>query len=156
MGQRILVAFDDSEDAMRAVNYVAEALKPDSKVTLFSVIPDTASVCEMQSPELTPYFLSQRDAFCTIEDKKQAIVESSAQEAKKRLIKAGFKEDRIGIKIKKRAKGVARDIAAEASAGYDTLILGKRGLSGIKEFFLGSVSQKALQSAKDVTVILVN
>jgi nucleotide-binding universal stress UspA family protein len=34
--------------------------------------------------------------------------------------------------------------------------MGRRGLSGIKEFFLGSVSQKVLQSAKAVSVVLVN
>ena len=55
-----------------------------------------------------------------------------------------------------RKKGIARDIIDEARNGYDTVVMGKRGLSGIKEFFLGSVSQKVLNGAKDVSVLLVN
>jgi nucleotide-binding universal stress UspA family protein len=38
---KILIAFDDSENAMRAVDYVARFLAKDSRVTLFSVIIDS-------------------------------------------------------------------------------------------------------------------
>jgi nucleotide-binding universal stress UspA family protein len=55
-----------------------------------------------------------------------------------------------------RKKGIARDIINEAHAGYDTVVMGKKGLSGIKEFFLGSVSQKVLHGAEDLSVLLVN
>jgi nucleotide-binding universal stress UspA family protein len=51
---------------------------------------------------------------------------------------------------------VAWDIIAEAQSGYDTIIMGRRGLSDIAEFFIGSVSQKVLHHAKDVSVILVS
>jgi len=53
-------------------------------------------------------------------------------------------------------KGIARDIVAEADSGYDTIVMGRRGLSGIKEFVMGSVSQKVLHSVKDVSIILVS
>ena len=58
MGKKILVAFDDSENAMRAVEFVSRAFRPDYEVTLFSVILDTMDICEMHSPGLTPLFLS--------------------------------------------------------------------------------------------------
>ena len=38
MGQKILIAFDDSENALRAVQYVARTFSPDNHVTLFSVL----------------------------------------------------------------------------------------------------------------------
>ena len=41
-------------------------------------------------------------------------------------------------------------------SGYDLIVLGKRGLSGVKEFFMGSVSQKVLSLVNDVSVLLVN
>jgi len=35
-------------------------------------------------------------------------------------------------------------------------VMGRRGLSGIKEFFMGSISQKVLALALDVPILLVN
>jgi nucleotide-binding universal stress UspA family protein len=156
MGKKILVAFDDSENAMRAVEFIAKSFTIDHKITLFSVILDTPAICDMDNPSLTPYFMAQKAAFCSVEDKKKAFVKEALQKAKELLIKAGFEEDNITIKVAETEKGVARGIIQEANLGYDTLIMGRRGLSGIKEFFLGSVSQKVLQSAKAVSVVLVN
>lgn len=156
MGQKILVAIDDSENAMRAVEFIAKSFAPDHKITLFSVILDTPAICDMNNPSLTPYFMAQKAAFCSVEDKKTAFVREALQKAKALLIKAGFEEENIVIKVEDKKKGVARGIVQEADLGYDTIILGRRGLSGIKEFFLGSVSQKVLQSAKAVSVVLVN
>jgi nucleotide-binding universal stress UspA family protein len=50
---------------------------------------------------------------------------------------------------------VARDIIEEAKSGYGVVVLGRRGLSGIKEFFLGSVSNKVVTTVKDVSVFVV-
>ena len=156
MGHKILVAMDDSENAMRAVEFLAKTSLPDHEITLFSVIPDTAAICEMNSPELTPHFLSHQVEFCSMEDKKRELLEKAVQEAKDTLQKAGFDENNISIKVMTRKKGTARDIIDEAHTGYDTVVMGKKGLSGIKEFFLGSVSQKVLHGAKDMSVLLVN
>ena len=156
MGKKILVAFDDSENAMRAVEFIAKSFTRDHKITLFSVVLDTPAICDMDNPSLIPYFMAQKAAFCSVEDKKKAFVKEALQKAKEILIKAGFEEDNITIKVAEKEKGVARGIIQEANLGYDTLIMGRRGLSGIKEFFLGSVSQKVLQSAKAVSVVLVN
>jgi nucleotide-binding universal stress UspA family protein len=57
MGQKILVAIDDSENAMRAVELIAKSFTPDHRITLFSVILDTPAICDMNNPSLTPYFL---------------------------------------------------------------------------------------------------
>ena len=156
MGRKILVAVDDSENAMRAVEFIAKSFTPDHTITLFSVILDTTAICDMDNPGLTPYFLSQKAAFCSLEDKKRAFVNEALQKAKELLLKKGFDEKNVTIKMEDKKKGVARGIIEEAGSGYDTIVMGRRGLSGIKEFFLGSVSQKVLQSAKAVSVVLVN
>jgi len=156
MEKRILLAIDDSENAMRAVEFVSKSFTPDHQVTLLSVLPDTAALCEMYSPELHPLFVSQRDAFCSIEDKKKDLVNEAITKAKGLLMNAGFEEKNIAIKVETRKKGIARDIINEAQSGYDTIVLGKKGHSRIREFFLGSISQKVLHSAKDVSVLLVD
>ncbi len=156
MGRKILVAIDDSENAMRAVQFVAEAFTQDQTITIFSVVQDTAALCEMNSPELTPYFISQQESFCVLEDKKRELIEEAHKKAKKVLTDAGFNPRNIISRIAVKKKGVARDIIEEAASGYDMVVLGRRGLSGIKEFLFGSVSQKVLQMAKDVSVLIIN
>jgi len=155
MEKKILVALDDSENAMRGVEFITKTFSPNHRVTLFSVIPDTAAACEIFSPEMTTYFLSQREIFCSMQDKKMELVNEAINKAKQLLIQAGFPESNISAKVEPQKKGAARDIIDEAASGYDIIVIGRRGLSAIKEFFLGSVSQKVIHGAGDVSVVLV-
>ena len=156
MDKKVLVAIDDSENAMRAVEFIANLFTTDNKITLFNVIQDTAALCEMNSPELTPYFKSQQSSFCTLEEKKQELVNQALQKARKILMDAGFDENNITIKSGIKKSGVARDIVKEAQSGYNVIVLGRRGMSGIKDFILGSISQKVFNSAKNISVLFVN
>jgi len=156
MPKKILIAFDDSENAMRAVQYVAESFSPQHAVTLYSVLPDTATLCELQGPELTPYFKSQQQAFCALEEKKKDVVNQALERAREILLQAGFSEDRISTKVEPKKKGIARDIVMEARNGYDLIVAGRRGVSGIRDYFLGSISQKILHLAQESSLLIVN
>ncbi|MBW1690649.1 MAG: universal stress protein [Deltaproteobacteria bacterium] len=156
MGQKILVAFDDSENAMRAVDYIASSFSKEHEITLYSIIPDTAAICDMNSPSLIPYFQERQASFCAIEDQKKELVEEALQKAKGHLVSAGFDENNITVKVQTKNKGVVRDIVNEANTGYDTIVVGRKGHSGVKEFILGNVSQKILQLARDMSVIVVD
>jgi nucleotide-binding universal stress UspA family protein len=156
MAQNILIAFDDSENAMRAVEFVARSFKNDSKVTLFHVLQDTAALCELHSPELTEYFIAQQGNFCVLEAQKKKLIEGCMEKATALLVEAGFSGGNIKNKIEIKKTGVARDLLAASQSGFDIVVMGRRGLSGIKEFFLGSVSQKVFNAAKDVTIVIVN
>lgn len=156
MNNKLLVAFDDSENAMRAVDFIINYFTTDQNVTLFHVLPDSTVLCAMNSPELTPYFLSQKSSFCLLESKKKELIEEAMQKAEKKLVTAGFDKKNIKLKIKNKKIGIARDLIAEAQSGYDVVVLGRRGLSGIKEFLIGSVSQKVLHSVSGVSVMIVD
>jgi nucleotide-binding universal stress UspA family protein len=156
MQKRILIALDDSENASRAVEFVGRTFTPDHEITLFSVLQDMTALYEHYSPELTPYFLTQRDAFTSIDDKKKDLIEEAAEKAKGLLLEAGFEEKNIILKIKEQKKGIARDIISEASSGYDAIVMGRRGLSSFTGFILGSVSQKVLHSAKNISIVVVD
>jgi len=156
MGRKMLVAFDDSGNAMRAVQFIADSFAADNAVTLFSVVQDTAALCGMNSPELTPYFVSQQESFCVLEDKKKELIKEAQEKAKKILLDAGFKAENITCQLNPKKKGVVRDIIDEADSGYDMVVLGRRGHSGIREFVYGSVSQKVLHMAKEVSILIVN
>ena len=81
MAEKIIIAMDDSENARRAVSYVSTHFRPDTIVTLFSVLADTAGLCDMNSPELTPVFRAQQSAFCQLEDKKRNLIKESCDQA---------------------------------------------------------------------------
>lgn len=157
MTKHVLIAFDDSENSMRAVDFVGAHLSPDSRITLFSVLPDTEALCLMQSPELTPYFMEQQTVFCVLEEKRKELLHAAQQKAKDCLANCGFSADLITTKSAKREKGIARDIINEAdNGGYDLVVLGKKGHSAIKDFFLGSISQKVLNGVRKASVLLVD
>jgi len=156
VAQRILVAFDDSENAMRAVEYIASSFSNDHEITLLSIIPDTAAICDMNSPSLIPYFQERQASFCVLEDHKRELVNEALDKAKEVLLKAGFDEKNVTAKAQTKDKGVVRDILNEANKGYNTIVVGRKGHSGVKEFILGSVSQKILNVARGVSAILVD
>ncbi|NVM23382.1 MAG: universal stress protein [Desulfobacterales bacterium] len=157
MAKKILVAVDESKNSMKAVQYVAKSMHSDAAVTLFSVLPDPSAACGLDSPSLTPVFKQSSKTFCAIEDAKKDSLKAFAEKAKQVLVKAGFPSKNVGIKIRKKKAGIARDILREAQQGkYDTLVIGRRGLSGIKQFLFGSVSNKLVQLAKRVSVIVVD
>ena len=87
---------------------------------------------------------------------KPDLIKEATIKAKALLIDAGFKEADISVEIQTIGKGIARDIINEAKKGYDAVVLGRKGLSGLQEFFLGSVAQKVLHGCKDVSVLMVS
>ncbi len=156
MGEKILIAMDDSENALRAVTYVSTHFRPEAGVTLFSVLADTAGLCDMNSPELTPLFRSQQSAFCQLEDKKRGLIKEACARAKEILVGAGWDGQRVQIKIEPKHKSVAQDIVRAAEQTQSLIVLGKRGLTGLREFFMGSTSQKVIQLAKEASVLVIN
>jgi nucleotide-binding universal stress UspA family protein len=156
MAKKILLAMDESENAMRAAEFVTNMFTKDNEVTIFSVVLDTPTVCEMDSPSLTPHFTAQKDAFCWVEDQKKMMVGDAHKKARELLINAGFDEKKIRTKIETKKKGIAKGILDEASSGYDLLVMGRQGVARARDFLLGSIPQKIMQSAKDVSVLLVD
>ena len=76
--------------------------------------------------------------------------------AKEKLMEKGFSPENVEVKLLTKKEGIARDIVNEALLGYDLIIMGRRGVSAVKEFFLGSISQKVINMAKDISVLIVN
>jgi len=67
MGKKILAAIDNSENAMRAVEFIANSLNKDSEVTLLGIMADTSAICGLHDPSLSPAFVSGKDYFCALE-----------------------------------------------------------------------------------------
>ncbi len=78
-------------------------------------------------------------------------------EAKSRLKKTGFSEEQISSEILTYQKSRAAAIVKKATKGsYDTIVLGRRGLTAVGDFGIGRVSRKILQFAYRSTVWIVS
>jgi nucleotide-binding universal stress UspA family protein len=154
---KMLIAIDNSEYAMKVVNYVASAVKPTVNITLFSVLPTMSSSLEKMGKELEQPLFSEKVLelkWMVDEEKKKA--ESRIEECRTILRNAGFSDDTVEVKMQDKVVGIARDIIAEiGKVKYDTIVVGRRGLSATASFVLGSVSNKIVQNIKDCTVWVV-
>jgi nucleotide-binding universal stress UspA family protein len=77
-------------------------------------------------------------------------------DAKEKLEKAGFDENKISEKITTGVYSRAGTIIQEAQAGgYGTIVIGRKGLSRVHEFFMGRVCTKIIQSDKKFSVWVI-
>ncbi len=146
--KNILVAVDESENARRAISYVGQLLGglQGFKVKLLHVIPD---------PE--------EDYFPNAEEKDKWLartkekVEAMLAGYRKLLIDCGFSDDDVTVQSTLRyCPSMAECILAEHDKTlYDTIVVGRQGVSRSEEFLFGSISSKIVNHAKDCTVWVV-
>ena len=148
---RVLISIDSSENALRAVDHAGFILSgTDCQVTIFHTMRHLRRYVPLEvleeAPELEELWKS----------KAGQEIEPYMKQAKEMLLEAGFSENQISTKIVDGSRSAASDILEEArSKGYGTIVLGRRGLSGVKEFFMGSVTSKVLQDSAGLAVWIV-
>jgi len=139
----ILLAVDGSEHAASAVHYVGGfAARSVAKITLFHVI----RALEPAFQELFSIHAQEVNAFM-----EQLGAETQAMFKRYRdiLINHGIQDDRISSKNVTQASSRAASILDEArSAGYGTVVMGRRGLSRVYGFLTGRVTNKVLHQGE--------
>ena len=151
---KILISVDESEYAKKAVNYVAKTVNPGVNITLFNVLPTISSKLERELHH--PLFSEKIDELRSVVGEKKKQISVLMDECRDILTSAGIPGENIEVKIKGKEVGIARDIIAEAEGGgYDTVVIGRRGLSAAASFVLGSVTTKIIQNIKSCTVWVV-
>lgn len=159
MAKKILMAMDESKNAMKAVEYVAGTVGKTKgvKITLFSVIPVFPPTFLETGETIHPIFKGKIEDLTALTAQKKAVIEKSMENAKKVLMDAGIAKRNIAVKVQNRKTGIARDILREAKEGqYDTIAIGRRGISATKAFLFGSISNKVVQFAKNCTVWVID
>lgn len=161
MKSKILVAIDGSKNAIKAVEYVARTVGKTKgvQITLYHVFPEAPPAGIEKEATLThhhPSFKKGVEDFRLWLKQKRAAMEEVMDKARGILVRAGIAQKNIKIRIEEKKEGIARDIFKEAEKGkYDTIVVGRRGLTATKAFFFGSISSKIIQHAKNCTVWLV-
>ena len=146
--KNILIAVDESENAKRAVSYVAELLGgvEGFEVTIMHVIP-----------------LPEEDFFLTAIEKEKWLsqyrvkTDTVLEEYRQILIGAGFHPDKVSVRSPTRyCPSMAECILAERDEKeYGTIVIGRQGLSRTEEFLFGSISSKIVTHARNCTVWVV-
>ena len=133
---KILVAIDTSEGAMRAIGYVStmgDGLH--WEVTLFHAVRDLDRE-ELQQAEKSMEYVFEEASF--------------------HLEKAGFNSNQITTRMITGVPSRAGAIVVESlKEGYGTIVVGRRGLTNVEEFFMGRVSNKVIQMAREMAVWVV-
>jgi nucleotide-binding universal stress UspA family protein len=149
--KRVLIAIDSSENALRAVDHTGFMLSgTDCPVTIFHTMRHLRRFVPQEvldeAPELEELWKT----------KAGQEIEPFMTKAKEMLVKAGVSETQISKKIVDGSRSAASDILEEARNNqYGTIVMGRRGISGVQEFFMGSVSSKVLQNATAMAVWIV-
>jgi nucleotide-binding universal stress UspA family protein len=134
--KRILVGVDGSDNSLRAAQTAAET------AALFR--SDITLLCVLQPAE-SAYFTGMP----TTEESEKAKGEEKLYRARTVCEEAGLKPT-----LKVMLGNPAAAILDLAEDGYDLVVVGTRGISGLSRFLMGSVSTRVVQFAK-VPVMVV-
>jgi nucleotide-binding universal stress UspA family protein len=158
--QKILIAIDDSESSMKAVNHAADYFSgtSDLKVTLLNILPELQTLLWDDGHILNGNERAEREKTIKLWKKNKEIgIKKVFKAAVDTLIKCGFKPEQIETKLLLETdRGVAGCILEEArEGGYHTILLGRRSHLDIAGFLMGSVSTKVVNHGTGLSVCVI-
>lgn len=152
--RRILLVVDGSYQAYEAVNYVSGIVPPSgSEIVLLHVMSKVPEA--FWDLEKDPLWQQKVQTVRGWEIQQEKKINDFMQRARQVFLDAGFPDCAVKADLRERKDGIARDIGAESHRGYDTVILGRRGLSTIQDLSLGGVASKVVLKVTDLAVWLV-
>lgn len=150
----ILVAFDGSSQAMEAVRYVSRFFSADNTaVNIFHVAVEVPETFLDLGGDIGFYNAVVPAHAWTCEVKKN--MEAALTKAGGILHRAGFADKAVKTTYHSRKVGVARDIMAESKKRYDALVLGRSGVSRLKDVVVGTIANKLVSTSGHLPLIVV-
>jgi len=147
---KILVCTDGSEQSQKALeetSVIAGGCKVD-EVAIIHVYDSSIDSAFPYYENVTP---EQIESF-------QQMMEDHKKERERILAKSKKFLEEKNIKartILKEGHPSHAIVEVAQKEGFDMIVLGSRGLGGLKKIFLGSVSNAVIQEAKDCSVLVV-
>lgn len=149
--KKVLIAMDSSENALRAVDHAGFMLSgTDCQLTLFHSKRHLRRFVPQEIIEAAPELEE------LWKNKAGEQIAPYMKKAKKMLLEAGVAEAQVKTKVIDGTRDAASDILKEGRSGdYGTIVLGRKGRSGVKDFFMGSITSKVLQGSSGMAVWVV-
>ncbi len=151
---RILLAVDGSDQAFEAARYASQFFAPNRiDVVLFHVtmkIPESFLDIE-EDHEL----MLKEAALSASEHQQGKEIQEFMARARQLFLDRGVPEDAVIAKIQEREVGIARDIFYESQHAYNAVVVGRWGMSLLKDFLWGSIADKLLGRLTHVPLCVV-
>jgi nucleotide-binding universal stress UspA family protein len=148
----VLLAVDNSENAMRAVDHAGFMLAgTDVNVTVFHSKRDLRRFVPKE-------VLQEFPGIQKFWQKKAGdVIAPYMKKVREMLIQAGLAESQISVRLVDGSRSTARDILDEAEENaMGTIVLGKKGHSDVEDYSMGSTTKKVLDRASDMAVCIVS
>jgi nucleotide-binding universal stress UspA family protein len=146
--KKMLLAVDASENSRKAVNYVGTvAAASEAEITLFHVVRKFGYLDDptLRHGEIEGFWEEVKSDIPRMFRSYQVSLE-----------KAGITAFRISSETMLDSPSRSGEIIREARKGaYGTIVMGRRGLSKVKDFLMGRVTSKVLNQAEDFAVWIV-
>lgn len=151
---KVLLAIDGSDQSMDAVRYASNVLNSENtEVALFHVMRTIDKA--FWDIGINPAFRERIANIRAWDTGQRKTAEKFMNRARQILFNGGFAPGAVKLKIHQSKVGVARDITEESKNGYSAIILGRKGLSKLKDLVLGSIAHKLVQKLTRVPVWVV-
>ena len=143
----ILIAYDGSADAQAAIERAGDFLSG-QRATVLTVWEPFVDV------------LTRSGAGMVIGDVDyESVDRSSEEQARQRADEGAQLAQRAGLDAQPRVHGRTASVAdcileEAAEIGADAIVMGTRGLTGVKSFLLGSVSHAVLQHSERPVIVV--
>ncbi|HSO20158.1 MAG TPA: universal stress protein, partial [Desulfosarcina sp.] len=155
MEKKILIAVDDSRHSESAIRYAADlyATAAPLKYVLFHVEP-TISQYLLDEARTRPGARAELDRLMR---RSHQTAQAMLEKHQALMASLGVAEADVQILSLPRKFGVAKDILEYGTALlYDAIVVGRRGVSGLMEAFIGSVSNNVVDNSQLLPVWLVD
>ena len=149
-GKRLLIGFDGSVGAAHALKFAAGLVgpHPDFEFCLLHVLRDGSG----GRPDLRRTFIPEEQL-----PSVRANIMGRIEAARSHLAALGIAPERITTRFVSGAVSRAAEIAKCAEAeNHGIIVLGRRGVSRVRDFFVGRVTNKVLHLARDRSVWIVH
>ena len=152
--KKIMIAVDDSVHSKNAVYYASRisVWVKNMNYVLFHVQPMLSQYLEDEARK----DFKSLNQLNRIKAKNIEASHQLLEQYKSQMVQMGIEESQIQIVTHPANLGIAKDILEYALKGqYDAIVLGRRGISGLIEYYMGSVSSNIVQNSRVTPIWLV-
>jgi nucleotide-binding universal stress UspA family protein len=155
MEKKVLIAVDDSRHSENALRYAAgmAVTVKEVKFVLFHVQPTISQYLVDEARTKPSAYAELQKVMRKSHETAQALLAKD----KALMVSQGVAEKDVQVMSLPKKFGVAKDILEYGTALlYDAVIVGRRGVSGLAEVFMGSVSNNIVDNSELLPVWLVD
>ncbi|BBO88052.1 universal stress protein [Desulfosarcina ovata] len=151
---KILVAIDGSEQSLSAARYTANVFPTDrTHIVLFHVREQLLDL--FSDLDAYPHYKHRVTGVKRWATEQKREITDIMDSALVYFKQKGFPESAIAIKTSAKKLGITQDIIKESYDGYHAIIVGRTGLSRLRDWLAKSAAMKLVAKIRHIPVVVV-